>query len=224
MPSYATALVQLIDDRIDRAQLKPTKMGTVQEREGGTARVIVTFDGGSGVGQPVKCFETVVVDIGDRVGLIKFEGEWIVVGNYTPRTLGDSLSLNNVVSTGTTTSATYVDMPGSPGTTFAKYRDATQLQLILMGSAFSDATSTSMDLAVLLTLPDTTTIDQPLFDFRFNTAGVHTTFAGGITTPGLTLPAGPYTAIGRWRRPAGSGVLTMDSSDSVTVWVREVPV
>jgi hypothetical protein len=220
--NFSEAQVSLIDQRIDDAQRRVTKMGTVQDREGATARAIVSFDGSSGVGQPVKCLETVVVDIGDRVAMAKVEGEWVIIGSYQPRLWGDSLSGLQMSSTSTTTSATFVDMPTSPRATLAKYRDATQLQIFVACSMTTTVNPTVVEVGGMITLPDATTSDQVLFKRAINAASDHRDMSGGITTPGLTLPAGAYTVTARWRRVSGTGTLTMDSNDGVTVWAREV--
>lgn len=222
MPDFPTSQVELIDQRIDQSLVKPTKMGTVQDRETDTARAIVTFDGGAGVGQPVKCFENVVVDIGDRVGLAKLEGEWIIIGSYTPRLWGDVLVGVVLASGNTTTSATFVDVPSSPSASVVKYRDVTQLQLFIGITMTTTVSPTVVEIAANVALPDGTNFDQVMYHRALNAPNDHRDLSGGLTTVGLTLPGGGYAITARWRRLSGSGTLTMDSNDSCTVWAREV--
>lgn len=223
LPDYPAALVNLIDQRIDQATPKPVKMGTVQSRDSDSALATVAFDGGSGVGQPVKCFESVIVDVGDRVGLIKFEGEWVIVGNYTVRFFGEQMGA--FTGSGTTTSSSFADIPGTPRIAVTKYRDNTQFQIFMAVSMTSSATATVVELAGTIAYPDgVTTVDQVLFHRALNTVSLHQDLVGGVTTPGLTLPGGAYSITGRWRRVSGTGTLSYDSNDSTTLWTREVSV
>lgn len=221
--SYGASLVSLIDGRIDAAQVKPTKMGTVIDRSTTGARATVSLDGSSGIPQPVKCFETVVIDVGDRVGLIRFEGEWIIVGNYTLRTLGDALTCVNIVSTASTTSATLVDMPTSPSATIFKYRDTTQLQIIVAPSLYCTTATIVVEIGVNITFPDGTTSAIVLYRKALNSVNLHQDLYGGTQTAG-TYPAGQYVATAQWRRLSGTGTATIDVNDSVTVHLKEVVV
>jgi hypothetical protein len=221
---YPTALLNLIDQRIDQSLVRPTKMGTVQSRDSATALATVAFDGGSGIGQPVKCFESVVVDVGDRVGLIKFEGEWVIIGNYTARAFWGE-QMNSFTGVGNTTSASFGDIPGTPRIQVTKYRDATQFEIFMALSMTSTVTATVVELAATLAYPDgLTTVDQVLFRRAINAATDHRDMSGGLTTPGLTLPGGAYSITGRWRRVSGTGTLATDGNDSCTLWAREVTV
>lgn len=85
MPIYGMEQVQLIDELIVRSQAVLTKMGTVTERDATGTRVLVAFDGSTGVPQPVKCPGSIIVQVGDRVGLTKYESDWIISINYTER-------------------------------------------------------------------------------------------------------------------------------------------
>jgi hypothetical protein len=221
MPSYSESQIALIDSRIDQATVKAQKMGTVQDREFGTARAIVVFDGSAGTGQSVKCFETVTVDVGDRVGLVKFEGEWIIVGSYTPRHMADVLLGVDMSSTNSTAVATYTDVPTSPRVNFVKTRDVTQLQLFIAISMYCGTSPTVAGVGVNITLPDGSNFDQELYHRAINAANDHREMVGGITTPGLTLPGGGYSVVARWRRISG-GTLFMDANDSCTLHVKEV--
>lgn len=224
MPNFPTAQVQLIDSRIDAAQVKPTKMGTVQDRESATARAIVSFDGSSGVGQPVKCFETVVVDIGDRVGLVKFEGEWIIVGNYTGRALGEVTLGINLSSQTDTTSATFVDMPTSPTAVLAKYRDLTQIAVLLGCTVFASDTTTDMEIGFNISSADgTINTDVSLTDWGHVAGPGLQSMVVAATTTALTLPGGQaYAILGRWKRNAGAGTLSMNGHGNIFIQAREV--
>lgn len=223
MPNYGEAHAALIQAVVDDSKVVAQKMGTVVSRATAGAAAVVSFDGSSGLGQPVKCFESVVVAPGDRVGLIKFEGDWVIVGNYSTTLWADGLQGFAFTSTSTTTSATFVDMPGSPTIAVQKARDVTQFQLnIQLSCRSAAAASTIMEFSFLIHLPDgVTTYESAIIRRVFNTADAHQDMAGGVTT-NLTLPAGAYTLTARWRRVSGTGTPTTDVNDSVTMRVKEV--
>lgn len=221
MTAYGRDNIALIDERVDAAAPPAPKVGTVISRDTASELAVVSFDGSSGIPQPVKCFETVVADVGDRVGLVKFEGEWIVVGSYAQRTLGEATTTLAYTSTSTTTSASFVDMPSSPRAVLPKYRDGTTLLITLGCSLWASATPTVVEVGVNLTFPDGTTTDVAMFHRALNAASDHRDVYG-MFVPNLTLVGGTYGVTCRWRRVSGTGTLTMDLNDSVSLNVREV--
>lgn len=229
MPDYPTSQVQLIDSRIADAARRPARMGTVQWRspgdlagEPGMYAVGVTFDGSSGTAQPVKCFESVLVAEGDKVGVIRYEDDLIITGNYTLRTLGDA-SYDASFAAGTTTSASFVDMPGSP-TAFMpiKYRDATLLRATLHFSLTSTATATVVEFACFIQSSDgSISYDEIIGHRAINEANSHRDLGGWSDT--AALPGGQsYAITGRWRRVSGAGTLTTDANDACYIRVQEV--
>lgn len=221
MPDYPEAMRQIIDERVAADRRTVTKMGTVQSRDSTGVRAEVALDGSSGVPQPVKCFESVVVDPGDRVGLVKFESDWIIVGNYSLRGLGKGHTTFEWGSLSSTTSASYVDMPSSPEVAFAKYRDSTLLRLRCMVSAYV-VTSGFTVMKVGYRLRDGDTIDYDEDVARFDLVSTNNHYGwGGIATT-AALPAGNYTATARWVRVSGSGTLTVDAQDLIHMEAEEV--
>lgn len=220
--NYGASLIELIDRRIDQSALKPTKMGTVVSRESATALATVSFDGGSGIAQPVKCFDSVIVNQGDRVGLIKFEGDWAIVGNYTPRTLGDQFTSVQFASGNTTTSATFVDMPAGAALTIFKVKDVTQFQIRIGISGFTTVANTGFSVGANIENSDgSINTDVTLYQRAFNAAFEHHDWTGGVKTA-LTLPSDSYAITGRWLRRSGTGTLTMNSDNGVWIHVKEV--
>jgi hypothetical protein len=215
-------MVQAIDDRIGAAKVVSHKMGTVISRESATALATVSFDGGSGIGQPVKCFETVVCDEGDRVGLLKVEGEWIIVGNYTLRTLAEEFMSIQYTSSNTNTSASYIDMPTGTSLTVFKVKDATKLRVKMGLSIWATAVNTSFKAGIHISNSDLSiSTDVTLFERAMNPATQHADFTGGLTLS-LTLPSASYLIVGRWLRNGGTGTLTMNTDDGVWIEVKEV--
>lgn len=231
MPAYADSWLAIVDSRVVDGQPKLTKMGTVTGRASGSLSpngphwASVALDGSSGTGQPVKCPGSVIVDVGDRVGLIRYEGEWIITINYTLRTLGAG-SFYSQLTADTTTSGTFVDLASGPTVVMKKYRDETMLSIdlsISMYYTFGSDSATTPELACSLLSEDLlTTFDQVLVRMTINPRSVHTMITGGATT--AAIPGGQnYTCVARWRRAAGvNGTLTTDTNDYITFRVREV--
>jgi hypothetical protein len=212
---------------------KLAKMGTVTGRDTTGARVLVTFDGSAGVSQPVKCPESVVVDTGDRVGLVKYEGgvlrrdgrpagdgDWIITVNYSLQTLCDAMNMFQWGSSGTTTSATFVDMPNSPSVTFTKMRDNTALRIWIGVSLFATVVPTVYHIGMhIASLDGLVSYDEDMFHRAVNNVA-HGDSSGWITTGALA--AGQYTGTARWLRTSGTGTLTVDSNDSISMHIKEV--
>lgn len=124
---------------------------------------------------------------------------------------------NAAAAAGTTTSATYVDMPGPPTVTITKVYPDTRLRVDFHATSFSTAVSTVARFAVNIDLAAT---DNDISGFTHNLANTHRQASGtGIyACPGT----GTVIVTGRWRRVSGAGVLTMDTSDWVSMTVQEV--
>jgi hypothetical protein len=225
MPDYASSLNALVDERIDAAMGTATHMGTVAVRAttGNYAEVI--FDGTSGVAMPVKCFEPVIVQPGDRVGLAKFGSDWIIVGNYTLRTLADVSMLFGFTGTGTTSVGTYADMQGSPTLTYTKVRDLTFMRYEISVTGYCTTPPNGWQQGCRITSADGVTVayDQGVRVFTMNAAVTHTTIHGFVIAS-TAHPAGVYTMVARWARVSGAGVLDVDTADMIQMTAREVVV
>lgn len=229
MLAFPEGLLGLIRGQVLEGQLRTLKMGTVVARSPGSLVAdpgqywaSVTMDGSSGTPQPVKCFESVLVDVGDRVGVGKFESDWIIIGNYTHRTLGDAGFNQAYAGADTSTSGTFVDFPESPNLIVTKRRDATGLRIDMEGSMYVTAQPTVVETAVaILSFDGTVAYDETLTKRAFNAASDHRSIAGGATTAALA-GGQTYSITARWRRVSGTGTLTVDGNDSMNMRVREV--
>jgi hypothetical protein len=227
--AYAQSLVELIDSRIDQATPKVAKMGTVTGRDlwaySGPlpSRALVVFDGSAGVAQPVKCPESVVVHVGDRVGLVRFESDWIITINYSLQTLCNAMNRFTWASLLTTTSTSFVDMPNSPTVEFVKERDATFLRVYMSVSLYATGTPSQIfHIGMHLDSADgSVSYDEDIVGSTINVASVHAEWAGWVTTG--ALPAMSYVGTARWfKSGAGTMTLTVDSNDTVKMHVIEV--
>jgi hypothetical protein len=230
MPSYPESQLALIDSRVADGMVKTTKMGTVSSRSpgntdpdgGGAYRATVVFDGSSGTAQPVKCPESVLVDIGDRVGVVRYESEWLITTNYTLRRLADGFVAGQF-PIANTTSATFVDAPNSPTVTLPiKYRDATIFRIYCDFTLYTTALASSVEFAAFILSADgLVSYDQVLFHRAFNEANSHRTYASGTDTAAFAGGQG-YLITLRWRRSAGVGTLSVNSDAGFSLRVQEV--
>jgi hypothetical protein len=120
----------------------------------------------------------------------------------------------------TTTSATFVNLPGSTGKTVSKGYGGTELELEIWAGVRANAIGTQVELAVQLDNGAGGLTDYTIGRFYFDVANKHEQ-VGGILSTGV-IAAGTYTARARWRRMGGAGTLTIDDFDRVSVRVREV--
>jgi hypothetical protein len=230
MPTYAESNLELIDQRITAGLARVTKMGTVQwvspgELAGdpGLYAATVVFDGSSGTAQPVKCPYSVIVAEGDRVGLVRYEGEWLITVDYTLRTLGDGSYDQAIATVANTTSTVFVDI-ASPASAIVpiKYRDSTLLRVTVAASMFTSAIPCTMEWAAYISSTDGATgYDETILRRGINTAAEHTQMVGWSDTAALPGGVG-YAATVRWRRVSGTATLNMDGNDSVHVRLEEV--
>lgn len=224
MPGYSESQIQIIDERFNALATVSTKMGTVVSRDTTGTGAVVVFDGSSGTGQPVKCFEHVIVMPNDRVGLVKYESEWIVTACYTGRGLADVSSQTNFASLTQITSGTYVDLPGSPGVVYRKMRDSTTMEFSAALSSFGSNANNGAQLGLRVANTDLTVnsdIDiRKFLMHRPGTTDVHYDWSGVQRATGH--PAGVYTITGRWYRYSGTGFVQVDTNDAFWVRCREV--
>lgn len=143
-------------------------------------------------------------------GNIFVNGSTIVVNNKS--------TLNTAQGAGTTTSATYVDLPAPSSLSFTKkYNASTKLIVTVCAGARSNAALTTVRFGVRINGVDTDVAHMEIPD-----ANKHVALSGVTTVTGLL--AGTYTVQVRYRRTAGAGTLQVDSNDWLSLAVEEVPV
>jgi hypothetical protein len=215
--TYNAAWLDLIDQRVRAGQDTTRAMGTVVTYETVAPRCTVTFDG-SAQAIPVKMFPDINAIAGDRVGLVKFGTEWVVVGSFTNRPLTVA-GLGVAPTPGNTASATYADMPGPPTFPFFKRWDTTRVKLDVAVIGYGDSLGLIAEFGVqfgaLTTIPVFT---YPLASTTGGASPLYiVTMAGTSYVPAVTVPAGQYTAVLRWRRTVtGTLFVTADGWISVT--------
>ena len=129
------------------------------------------------------------------------------------------------LTSGTTTSATYVTMPGTPTLSFTKLSSDSKLKIELMGTFFSSVASAGLGAGVNIS-PGPGDIDITVLASANSSLSAHTPYAGQELVDPLTIsggiPAGPYTLTGIWRRHSGAGTLNVGIDNMWSVCVTEV--
>jgi hypothetical protein len=221
--SYNNDLLNFVDDLIAQHRPDEAKMGTIADHPDGTDIVFVVFDGSS-LAVPVRTFANVRPRGGDRVGVLKFGADWVVVGVYGPAwpSQADTQQLNG---TGSTTSASFVDMPGPKEFAFTKEYDYTRIRLAGAFMAYSSGAdaNAAFGLRLIGTGTSNGTFDQDytIALFRYATASVRLPTSGFKRI--ISVPVGPYTIRARWKRTGGTGTLQADPSpDAISIEAAEI--
>jgi hypothetical protein len=117
-----------------------------------------------------------------------------------------------------TTSATYVDITNA-SKSFTKVGGAAESDLVisLSLSCYSTVTATVVKLAIQVNA-----VDNEVSLMSINTANTHTTMPTGAVRI-ASLAAGVYTVKARALRVSGTGTVTIDTSDTVTMELEERP-
>lgn len=178
--------LEIIDQRI-RAHASPvTKMGTVQSRDDSGPLAMVTFDG-STLAVPVKVSSDVRVRADDRVCLVIFGSEWVVVGSFGAAAAARNEATLELMSAGDTTFASVnTDLVGG-SFPVVKERDATRMRVAIHGSGYRNT-------ATFCRFFYGVRIDGMSYDvskFTFTNVSDRNHFSGFATLP--AIPAGPYT-------------------------------
>lgn len=139
----------------------------------------------------------------------------LVTDELNPVLFGGS-SVSSLSSGGTTTSATYVNMPGSPAVTLTKAYLSSRLHVVFTSDVQSTLANTSVRFAVNITGVG----DGDIAQLVINPANTHLQVAGTAIFPANV--EGTVVVTGRWRRVAGGGTLTIGTDDWVSISVLEV--
>ena len=131
----------------------------------------------------------------------------LIAGNYT----------NLALSSGTTTSSSFADFPGTVSFSGTKNYESTFLIFRYFASCYSTAVNTAVTMSCELDSGSTT--DYTIGSFYFNTASQHHSFSSFYKQSGIS--SGTYTFTLRWKRSSGAGTLTTDSNDSAGLEVIE---
>lgn len=227
MTTWEQGLIDMVDERIQLSKRRTVAYGTVQTRDTTGPGATVVFDGTT-IAMPVKVPGHVHVLENDRVMLLLGETTWVIVGSFNRRLMAEAfLKISGPGGGGTTTSASFVDMPSTPTIAFNKRYDLTAVRIALKAAVSSSAVATVVETAVrvygapgTLTASTYTAADNSLDLTALNVANVHTLMYG--TYRDINMPAGTYYIGARWRRVSGGGTLSVDQNDIMHLEADEI--
>lgn len=221
--SYNNDLLDFVDILIAQHRPDEAKMATIMDNPDGTTIVNVIFDG-SEQAVPIRTFANVRPRRGDRVGVLKFGADWVVVGVYGPQWPQEN-GMQDVNASGTTTSASFVDMPGPKEFVFVKEYEYTRIR---MGGSFAVYTVTAdanvgFGFRIIGTEASNQSFaqDYTMALFRYATVSQRLHVSGFKRVQ--DVPAGEYLIRARWKRTGGTGTLTCDGNpDAISMEAREI--
>lgn len=213
---FGKDLVEFVDNRIAFKQRNDIAKGVcLEDMAANSVTCLVQFDGSS-ASVIVKTMERTVRQ-GDRVGLIKLGTEWTVFGVFGKQSFPTQTSWQTL-SAGSTTSFTFVDIPGWSAFTFVKQFDATNFVVdINLTCFFTSANNTRYAVSPVYSGVYTNGTSGDLI-FYANVLNQHLTFSSKRK---WTLPAGSYQVGMQWRRSTGTGFIQSDGEDHMDVSIKE---
>lgn len=227
MNPYDEALIKMVDARIAAAQKKVIDYATVVSRDPAGVGATIRFDADSGA-VDAKVFGHVHVAQDDRVLAVLNKGQWLIVGSFSRRFLGECSNRTfGPAITAVTSSSTFVDMPSNTVASMTKRYDATALRVRLVatfwGSVVDDVARTgvrTVGTPGTLTATTWTASDTVGGKMEIDAAFVRVTVVTDFRM--IDVPAGDYTFTARWRRDSGTGELRMVDKDLVELSVDEM--
>jgi hypothetical protein len=217
--TYAAGTKQLIDDAQRLGISWTLRPGTVTI----SSPLKVTFDGDD---TPITAVSLIgVLAEATRVmGLLIPPGGNFIVGyndgnTHTSR-LAPFANFAGAGALGSTSSATFVNIPILPFVTVVKQFDAntSNISLIMSQSLFTTIAATGVEFGI--NLAGGVGTDVLVSSGFLNPATTHLSYT---TTKLLTgLAPGTYTLSGRWRRYSGTGILNTNSDDWSSILAGEV--
>lgn len=142
-----------------------------------------------------------------------------IVGTLTQPVAQQPCGKTLPTGSGTTTSASYADVPGSPSDTLIKRYSATRIWMHMHFTCFSTAISTFVEIGVQFS-DASGTADGAIANLVINPANTHLQVSGTAIFP--WSGKGNVTVKPRWRRSAGGGTLTTDGNDRISFAAVEV--
>jgi hypothetical protein len=142
-------------------------------------------------------------------------GHIVTADEFSAATGSNSVEFRTTSLTLSTTSASFVDIPGA-STSFTKVlgASASNIVVVVSLSLYSTVVNAAIDIGV-----NVNGTDVVATNFSLNTTNHSTPPTGVATFTGLA--AGTYTVKARVRRNSGTGTLTQDGTDSVLMLIRE---
>jgi hypothetical protein len=131
---------------------------------------------------------------------------------------GDAQALSALLAVGSTTLATYANMPAGSSRSITKVNGTgTRVKILFSCSSFvTVAAATVTRFAVQVN-----GVDYDISQLYFNDISKHFACPTGVVYVS-GLAAGPWTVQARWKRATGTGTCAVDVNDWITLDVQEV--
>lgn len=159
------------------------------------------------------------VNAGATYGFIN--GDLDVAGSMTVGGAPVRVNCNGVTSTGpasdTSTSASYVNLGGTSSFSFTKYHASTRVKIEMTSTSWATVGGTINQFGVNISGGIG---DYDVCQIYFNPASTHLQAAGFRIVPAFA--AGTYTIQGRWRRTTGTGTMSRDANDWLSICATEI--
>lgn len=219
-----SADIELIDERIRRAEAAEIKMGTCVSRDDAGPGAMILFSDGSTVAVPVKVFGQVVLNPGMRCGVIRYGTEWVVMGTFASPSLGYINQFAFAPATvPTVATGAFIDVAGFDPVTFTKLYDNTSIEIQHTCGGFADVGQTKVRWGVRFTQTrgntPYTALDYQTCYIDFSVANMHMSHTS-LHSISL-VPAGTYTVTTRWKRTGGTGIISTSGDDLYSLALRE---
>jgi hypothetical protein len=133
-------------------------------------------------------------------------GDWICTKNE---------GVSGAGTVGNTTSATYVNMPGSASFSFTKKEISSRVRVRMDNTFILNGTNTTAQFGVLIN-----GTDYDVCHLHLNPTAQHALCGGQRFITGLA--PGTYTVQGRWRRSLGTATLNTDTNDQLNIYCEEI--
>lgn len=136
---------------------------------------------------------------------------------YAQAVGGNSTGISNAGATDTTTSSSYASLAAPSSFSFTKRYSTTRLRVVMSMGLYCATSSSSVGWGV--------SINATNFDvgqMLINTLNNHELYTATRYIAAASVPAGTYNVQGIWKRVSGTGTLTRDSSDWLSIDVTEV--
>lgn len=220
MSRFDAELTRTVDERIgDLLPQQSGRMGVLVSVDATGPGCDVIFDGDVGT-SPVKRWSHVQARPGDRVGLQRFEADWVVVGGFGTTATASIECMN--ISNGTITS-TSNQLVSNRLTTIDKGFDATRMRITIHAGGWALTTadySVYYGVRISRTSP-AFTADYDIGRFHFNTPSQHDAWSAFRTLP--AIDAGQYTMQLYMRNDTASRTTFLGAEDTISVLWEEIP-
>lgn len=181
------------------------------------ANCSITFDNDTVSVTAVSMVGALATDTRVHVDMVPPAGNFIVgiVTTTLNPMLTGIVNYNAAAAAGTTVSAAFANMPGSPTMTLVKQNASTRIRLDMHVTCLSTLANTSLQIGVLVNASD-----FAVASLVINPTSTHLQLSGTLIFTAAV--SGSIPIVARWRRLAGGGTITQGTDDWVSMTAQEI--